>query len=334
MSKTVNSAFNEFLKDKVNLDQNRTTNARSSRNWLMDQIHNFPDADDDFPKLYSEKDIYFGSFARNTKIRPLDDIDIMVCISAEGSFYDSYVTTNVHEITVNSDAENLKKLCNTGTDTLNSIKVINKFKKSLSNVPQYYNAEIKRNQEAVTLKLTSYDWNFDIVPCFYTKADINGREYYLIPDGEGNWKKTDPRMDRSRVTTVNTNNNGKVLDAIRIMKYWNKRPTMPSMPSYLIENIVLDFYESNTTLSFIDLDVKSLLIYIQNNIQSPVQDPKEIQGDINNLSSEDRTKILLRASLDYSKAVEAVKFEVTDKDQKSAINKWKEIFGPDFPDYS
>jgi len=29
----------------------------------------------------------FGSFARRTKIRELDDIDLMKCLSAQGAYY-------------------------------------------------------------------------------------------------------------------------------------------------------------------------------------------------------------------------------------------------------
>lgn len=333
MVKTVKGAFNDFLKEKVNLASGNTTSARSSRNWLMDQIHDFPNRDDDFPTLYSSKDIFFGSFARKTKIRPLDDIDIMVCISGEGSTYNGYVTNNIHEITVPETATKLRKLCNDGEDTLNSIKVINKFKKLLGDIPQYEKAEIKRNQEAITLKLTSYDWNFDIVPCFITIEDNNGLTYYLIPDGNGSWKKTDPRLDRDRVTDINQKNDGKVLNAIRIMKYWNKRPIMPSMPSYLLENIVLNRYVLQSAGNYIDFEVRYLLDYIKNHISNPVQDPKNIQGDINQLNYEEKTKIIARAGLDYNKAVEAWNFE-KDGNHESAIKKWKEIFGPEFPDYS
>ena len=82
-------------------------------------------------------------------------------------------------------------MCSDGTDILNSRKVIEKFKSGLNNVSQYGSSEINRYQEAVTLKLLSYTWNFDIVPCFFTADDVNGKNYYLISDGNGDWKKTD-----------------------------------------------------------------------------------------------------------------------------------------------
>ena len=331
--RTVNQAFDEFLKKIVNLDSDETKKAKSSRNWLLSQIESFSDKDETFPKLYNQKRIFFGSFARKTKIRELDDIDIMIALSAEGSFYEEYYYDNI-EIKVPDSAEHLKSLCFDGTNTLNSRKVINKFLKSLEQVDQYEKADIKRNQEAATLKLKSYTWNYDLVPCFFTHKDIFDKDYYIIPDGQGNWKKTDPRIDRNRVTDINQSHEGNVLNVIRITKYWNKRPTMPTMSSYLLETMILNYYEnnSNTASKYVDLEIPKIFYYIGNNIFSLVNDPKGIQGNINNLSPEEKLKISIRAFKDYHKAIEATNLE-QQGEYKLSIAKWADIFGPQFPCY-
>lgn len=336
MALTVDSAFSQFLKDTVNLDPEETKKARSSRDWLVDDnIHCFPDRINDFPRLYSEKDISFGSFARRTKIRPLDDIDIMICLSADGTTYGDKLGGGIY-LTVPEGAKNLRKLCHDGTSSLNSRLVINKFVSALKTVPQYDKADIKRNQEAATLNLKSYAWTFDIVPCFFTHPEYDGRSYYLIPDGSGYWKKTDPRKDRDRVTSVNQRHDGNVLNPIRIMKYWNKRPTMPSMSSYLIENMILDVYDQililNKASQYVDLEVSKLLGEIATRVMSPVFDPKGIQGDINKLTLDERLKISNRASSDKKKASEASRLE-SNGDHKAAISLWREIFGDKFPTY-
>lgn len=216
MATTVNEAFNEFLKDKVNLNADNTSKVRKSRDNLIKNIHKFRE-EDEFFNFYTEKDILFGSFARKTKIRPLDDIDIMICISAEESTYFEY--SDRIELTVEKNVKSQLKCCNTGSRKLNSTKVINKFLSKISKLHDYSKAEMHKCGEALTLQLKSYTWNFDIVPCFHTKEDENGRSYYLIPDGKGNWKKTDPRKDRERVSKVNKKVYGQMLDTIRISKY-------------------------------------------------------------------------------------------------------------------
>lgn len=333
MPTTVNAAFTEFLLDTVNLDPEVTSAARASRDWLISQIHAFEGKVDHFPILYNEKDIQFGSFARRTKIKELDDIDLMICLKAQGATYLDY--GNYIQITVPSSSDPLHRYCNQNTDTLNSRMVINRFVSALSQVSHYEKAEIKRTMEAATLKLTSYTWNFDIVPCFFTTPESDGRTFYIIPDGSGNWKKTDARKDRDIVRSVNQYHDGNVLNAVRIMKFWNNRPTAPAMQSYLLETMLVIHYiieTSSKASQFVDIEIPYLLQYIVNSILSSVQDLKQIQGDINNLSFEDRFKIYNRAKADYARACEARQAE-NDGNHKTSIRKWGEIFGPLFPSY-
>lgn len=332
MTKTVIDAFNKFMTDTVNLDPDRTKKARGSREWLVGQIEAFPTDDPKFPNIYSEKNIFFGSFSRRTKKRPLDDIDLMTCLRADGCTY-SELTAKI-EITVPDTATRFKEYLNEGTTILNSRKLINAFVTKLADIPQYKKAEIKRNLEAVTLNLESYDWVFDIVPCFFTTEDAYKRTYYIIPDGKGNWKKTDPRLDSERLSKLNAAHEGNLLNVIRAVKYWNNRPTMPTMGSYLLENMILDYYSEKTTVAskFVDIELVDVFLAINRRIYNSVNDPKNIQGNLNDLSSEDKKKISDRAYQDYSKAFDARQLE-NEKNFKDSINKWIEIFGDKFPKY-
>lgn len=188
-----------------------------------------------------------------------------------------------------------------------------------------------KNQEAATLKLKSYDWNFDIVPCWHMDIDR-----FLIPDGLGNWKMTDSRIDNQRTTDINQKHKGKLLDVIRIMKYWNNRAVTYTMGSYLLECMVLDVYENKVEKEnyWVDLEFRDLLNSLSSKIMYSVYDPKGIQGDLNTFSYDERVKISTALSAAYKKASEASTFEMTDKDQKAAISKWGEVLGYAFPDYS
>jgi hypothetical protein len=188
--------------------------------------------------------------------------------------------------------------------------------------------------EAATLSLKSYDWVFDIVPCFFTTPTTTGRTFYLIPDGTGNWKKTDHRIDKERAATINQNHDGNILNVIRIIKYWNKRPTIPSMQSYLLETMILDYFNSSLykASQFVDLQISNILGYIKTNIYYLVNDPKGIQGNINHLSLEEQIKISERAKQDEEKSNKARSFE-NNGDHEKSINKWREVFGDKFPKY-
>lgn len=330
---SVDQAFSKFMKELVNLAPSTSENARSSQAWLLGIIQNFEDYYNDFPESVEDYHIAYGSFARKTKIRDLDDIDLMIGLHAHGSSYFEFA--DKVEIVVNIENNRLHNYTNDDNRTLNSRKVINAFINALGNVSQYSQASINRRQEAAVLNLASYSWSFDIVPCFRTNEESDGRTYYLIPDGKGNWKKTDPRIDRDTLSAVNSYHGGKILDFIRLAKYWNQRQTAPSMPSYLLETILIYyFYNSNKDIitGYIDIEFPKMMNYISSAILGEIQDVKKIQGNINKLEWDQKIKIRDRAVLDSARAVEARSLEVNGE-IRLALSKWGEVFGPDFPAY-
>jgi hypothetical protein len=328
MAQTVNSAFLEFNQDTVNLFPARTKSARSSRDWLITQLEKLPEKIQDFPDLYEGKHIKFGSFARNTKIKPLDDIDLILTFSASQSTYLTISYGKSYFLNVPETATKLRKLCN-DDGTLNSIKVVNKLVKSLSEIEHYKKAEIHRKQEAATVQLNSYEWNFDIVPAFYTD-----KEYFLIPDGIGGWKATDPRVDQARVSEINQKHGGRILQVIRTLKYWNQRPTMPSLGSYLLENLVLNYFNGESKVSeYIDINLINFWHHLASAIYGTVQDPKGFQDELNGLSYDDKNKIASKAKEVHAKAYTAYKAETEEKNHEKAIRLWGEIFGGEFPKY-
>jgi hypothetical protein len=324
MITTVNGAFDKFLKDTVNLDSGVTDKARKSRDNLINNIKGFSE-DEDFFETYNDKILKYGSFAKKTKIRELDDIDIMLCISAGGRTYTTL--TEGYKI-IGLDADKSNGLCDDGTSDLNSTKVINRFISKLSDLNDYSKSEMHKNHEAATLQLKSYTWNFDIVPCFYTDTGV-----YLIPDGNGKWKNTDPRIDADLVTRINQKHKGNILNVIRLTKYWNRHNSTHTMGSYLLETMILNYYDDlgEKDNYWVDLEFKNFIEYLTSNILFDVEDPKGMQGNINNFSYEERLKISEKAKWCYDKACEAAEME--NQNHKSSISKWAEIFGDEFPQY-
>lgn len=331
MATTVNNAFSEFMRDTVNLDPDVVSKARSSRDNLLDNIAEFSQ-EDGFFTLYDGFNEHFGSFARKTKCRELDDIDLMIGISANGATYNNYDPWD--NVRMTGDADDAAQAdCMRDDGTLNSTQVINKFKKMLEGVREYARSDVNRKGEAVVLNLKSKDWSFDIVPCFRTVTESDGRDYYLIPNGKGNWKKTDPRKDKEHVTSTNQARDGRVLELIRLVKKWNRVKKAKTIPSYLLETLVINYCDSVGQLSeYIDLRFRDALKYIADHIGYPVYDMKEIQGDINDLGLTDRMILANKAQADYEKACAAWGAESVGN-HEWAIKKWGEIFGSDFPEY-
>lgn len=329
MATTVNLAFAEFMQNHVRLDADVTSRARASRNSLKAQLDHLS-SNETLPSAYTEKHIDFGSFARKTKIRELDDIDMMYCMHAFGCTYMKNMYGYL-EVCINDDSNPFKKFCNDGSSYVNSTKILNSFKTAVSNVSFYSRSDIHRNGESISLMLSSYGWSFDIVPCFFTNIDEYGKDYYVIPDGSGKWKFTDPRKDRERVISTNAARSANVLDAIRILKYWNRRKKIETLSSYLMENMVLDYFANNEGSNYIDENFSLILEYISKAIFSPVYDPKGIQGDLNKTGIMNRIKIGEVAAADHKMANLAIYQETQEQNHEKSINTWGGIFGENFP---
>ena len=104
----------------------------------------------------------------------------------------------------------------------------------------------------------------------------------------------------------------------------------------MLECMILNRYENMRTPDkwWIDIEFKNTLLYLSNANYCNVNDPKGIQGDLNSFSYSEKAKISEALKNAYTKADTAVKLETNENDQKGAMRKWKEIFGPSFPDYT
>ena len=334
MARTINGALNELIQDRVNLIKSRTDAGRRSRDHLLEQTKRFNDNSLeklDFAETYN---LPFGSFSRRTKVKPLDDIDQMIGLNGGKLVWNEALKYDQAIISVRSTSDKgiWSQLLN-DDNTLSPIKVLNRFKRMLSNMNGYQNPELNRRQQAVTFQMTSNEWNFDLVPCFHTTTDV-----YLIPSGNGNyWMKTDPRKDQVLATQVNQQHNGRVLEIVRLMKYWNNLNGKKSIPSsYLLEVMLLNFYENRSaywdTCGTLQQEVEKCLQYIKENIYSYVADPKEVEGNINRLDSDVQDKIYARVTQDLENIRYGNYYEdLGEKEQ--AFEYWEKVFGSFFPVY-
>lgn len=332
MAMSVSGAFTEFRRDFVDLDPGDTATARSSRNYLQSQIVALPGKDSSFPRLTGDF-VASGSFARRTKIRPLDDIDFFAVMHAEGAT----------EVQQSSDPRTywLKPGANTQplsllTDDcgyISSTRVMNKFKSGLADVANYAKAEIKRDGEALRLKLTSYDWNFDIVPALAVNNAEGNVSHYLMPNGRGDWMRSDPRKDSSDTSAANQKHNGYLLPLIRLVKYWNARPICPRLQSYYIETLCLKVFENKSALTSLTEGVRIFFQDAPTWLWLACPDPKGFGPNLDeNVDASTKLKVSDSMNTAAANAVAALRYQQEGK-VRDALVSWKAVFGPNFPQY-
>lgn len=329
--------LNRLIKEQINMQSDQVTQARASRDFLLNKIKSLSANNSSSLTFASIYNLHYGSFARKTKIHPIDDIDLMIGLrgglfeynSNEISDYKNVIIRPQNNINIGHWQNCIDNDIN-NKQYLNSRKVLEELKRNLQNFGHYRKAEMHRKQQAVTLQLDSYPWNFDIVPCFYNDKN----DWYFIPNGNGHWMITNPKKDQEYITNVNKNSSSRALGIIRLLKYWNKQ-NKQLFPSYLLEIFVANYLEKT---SFFLNDTHSLFLgvlkYIRDNLYNPIYDPKNIEGDINQLDIDQYMNI-------YSTITNHIELLEPDSSpiygwlvlEPFPIQNLKEIFNYEFPNY-
>jgi hypothetical protein len=338
---TVESAFEQFRRDVVDLDPKNTQKARTSRDNLFCQIKRLATNNPDCPKLESDNTfINSGSFARKTKIKPLDDIDFLVVFNGRKTIAESY-TSHTYKLKFIKPtvyfASTLPSMTleqfTDSDDYVNSTRLLNRIKHYLSSVKDYEKAEIlRKNLQAVTLKLSSYSWTYDIVPAI--PNNFGSTPFFWIPDGKGNWIATNPRIDSFNTTTVNTAHDRKFLPVIRLLKYWNVTTNRPSLESsYYFETLAIKVFERLPKITDLPNALKLFFDKCPDYLRQPCPDPKGLGPNLDaKLDWSQKEKVIKAMANASMYAGYALRYESSSQ-HKEAIEQWQHIFGAKFPNY-
>ncbi len=157
--------------------------------------------------------------------------------------------------------------------------------------------------------------------------------YYLIPNGGGHWKRTNPHVDDDLIRRINTQHTISVPALIRLMKYWNRRTHKPALPSYYFENICLKSIDGTQRLTRYSEGVTRIFTNLPNHLMSSYPDPKWLGPNLDD-GIDYETKQKVRAKVDDAKT-HGIAAAICENrgDQRGAIELWGDVFGRGFPTY-
>lgn len=249
--KSIDSTFEEILDKHINITKSVRSEASTSQKFLRQFLNSETNKDDTFPRIMSinDNDFIGGSFARHTKIKPLDDIDIYFPIDGHNLVYweigirSLYQPVNDDVITTNPILHS--RWCENGY--VSSTKLVSEFAKALNRL--YPNAtKVRPDNQAVNIQMSKCGTEhenglgFDVVPCFLLRKQ--DAFVYLIPSGYGGWIKTNPRIDSAAADDLQRKTNKVYRKCVKLVKYWNTQKVRSLInSSYFIElSICLAFY--------------------------------------------------------------------------------------------
>lgn len=267
---TATSALENYIEKQISIPKGIREQAGKSQNALRDFLVNQAKADESFPRVLKTEDSDFlvGSFARHTKPWPLNDIDIFIPLDGHGLIYHSAGISLPYDVVTDGVLDSNPLV---GSDrwmdgsNVSSAKLIQEFKTLLQD--HYSQTPVKDSDQAVNIQMTlgetekEQGLGFDVVPCFSIKPHAEGQlPFYLIPDGNDNWIRTNPRLDILIAQELHENNDKTYRKVAKLVKHWNKYRFGSKLGSYYVELAIMRYFRTQNASGTFYKDLPRALV--------------------------------------------------------------------------
>lgn len=279
--------FENFLTKSVNLSAAQISQGSKSHTYIRELLDNKWQSDLYFPWLVNG-DFLSGSYARGTKIHPLDDIDVMIVLDGTGLFAISNGTYLDARVRGSGTQGSPVTQYTDERGYISSAKVLEVFREALKE--SYPGSEIKKDGQAVNVWLDSYQLGLDIVPCFHIQPNSGSQDFYYIPFGRGStmWMTTNPKIDEQISSFLDQKHNKKLKPVIKLIKYWNQKQNGGRLRSYHIEAVAWYIFNQHPNKI---IDYPSAVKYFFDNASQyfavSCNDPTKLGGYIDSYLTQD-----------------------------------------------
>lgn len=296
---TIEEAFRKF-KSRLELNDREQQNASARQNEVRDYLDTKFDIDNSF---------LTGSYGRNTKTKPLKDIDIFFVLKDSEKEYRSKSPDVVLKDFEDALVEKYGRDAVRGQD------------KSI-NVDFGVVVDAEDNTDYRVLSI-------DAVPAFACG------DHYEIPDTtSGKWIKTNPKVHASKAVDAHQAYSNEWKGLVRMMKYWNNNKKhgseKPIKPSFMIEVMALECLHGGWKGKF-EYELQGFFSTLAERVSDTWNDPAGLGPPINNgmdSARKQRAKTLLQAA---AKEASVAINHVRQGRNGDALKAWRELFGPKFP---
>lgn len=287
---TVIEAFATF-KSELELPDRKLKEAAAAQQEIRDRVSQYLDVPNSF---------LTGSYARHTRIFPLNDIDVFLVRNRSRTGLSTSGTAILPEAALD--------------------EVVNAVRKAYP-----LTATVNKQNRSVNVKIFGQDFGFDLTPAWLRTPDG-----YWIPNRDnGGWIPSDPDAHASMMTGQNELNGGKLKPLSKMVKHWS-RNNYDRLCSFHIELICADIFRTENIDNF-QIGMATTLVHLPKYISREWLDPVYGQCRVDKeLTQAEASELLVRAQNDGQRAIDALKFESAGHDGK-AIDKWKEVFLTGFP---
>jgi len=289
---TTIEAFKKF-KSKLELRESEQNHASKTQREVRELIGK---------QISIQHDFLTGSYGRQTKTRPLKDVDIFFVLSKE------------------EEKRFIKK----------PLELLEEFRKILA--PEYGKDKVKIGRRSVGIELPVGPIHEDRILSIDAVPAIDVGNHYQIPDNVlKDWVNTDPKIHEEKAVEANRQFDGEWKPLVKMIKKWNETQGKPIKPSFLIEVMALQILYPPFSGGYV-YELKSFFATAADRISETWADPAGLGAPVSDQMDTTRINEARQKLNEAGKFIDqAIQLERTGN-QGGALRIWREkIFGDMFP---
>ena len=280
----VTKAIRNYINEDLKLSQQDISQTLKSRDWFLKRIENVINARTREPQLYpSQKFVFFGSYFKGTKVKAVDEYDVLIVIDSNtGEYRHSETKIGQGQGTAYPNHKYDTKYYKSDGSGVSPAKMLNWLKGVVEEVTSAFGGEAPLRQgQAVTATIKATDLKIDLVPAGIFKRVSDGTTFYNIPRGDaGNgWIVTSPRSDIDLLNLV-AKDKSDFRNVIRIAKRIKDTYDF-KVSSFAIETSIVKHGLVNKWYNDLFLDVFYALLNLAKNFdQGNISDPYDANNNL------------------------------------------------------
>lgn len=192
-----------------------------------------------------------------------------------------------------------------------------------------YKTGVRKNGQAVTLFYQSWP-NVDIVPCARSVDNQGNVTHYEIPDmNRGVWISSSPKLHSKQIEDRSSTCGPSFRKIIKMAKWWNHKHS-EYLQSFHIE--VMALRSLTAPLTDLPWNVFTYFNETATLIQSSLWHESSNVDDYLTWSDREEARKRLATARDLARDAWFATYG-QNNDHRTAISKWRQIFGDKFPEY-
>lgn len=242
---TLSRAIENYIASTIRYSNHDRDKAIKSREWFLNRIKQSISKQSYAPQLYErDKIVYFGSYFKGTKVRAVDEFDVLIVLdSCSGYFFRDGITYGKGLGTASPNYLFDKRFYKLDETGISPTKLLNWLQRLTLEIVNSFDGEApERNGQAITATIKSQNLKIDLVPAVICEnMQSNTPPFYVIPKGDNtnSWLVTRPREDINLLQAI-AQDKANFRNIIRIIKRIKSTYNF-QLSSFAIETAIIKY---------------------------------------------------------------------------------------------